>query len=254
MRPPVVWAIVRNEALILARDPWFKIFVLVVPFVFGWMTLRTATLALDASGDESLEGPVHVVPGLAVTFAFVLVGDIAAMFLRDHLVNIWDDLRATPARRGELLAGKVALSLTGAVTYLVLTFYLAAALFGVHVDGSPAGVVVIAVGLGLVLVMLGVLVFTLSTTGGQMMALVNVSTAVFGGLGGTVIPRSLMPGPVRALSPLTPSYWAMSGLQGIVRGEDLLSLARCAGALLAFALAFGVAATLGLSQERRKII
>jgi ABC-2 type transport system permease protein len=254
MRPSIVWAIARNEALILSRDPWLKVYVLLMPLVFGWITVRTATLALDASGSAPAAGPQHVVAGLAVTFAFMLVGDIAAMVLRDHLNNVWDDLRATPANRRELLAGKVGLSLIGSVLYLVGTFYLAAGAFDVRIEGSPVGVVLVAVGLAVVLVMLGVLLFSLSSTGGQMMAMVNLSVAVFGGLGGTVIPRGLLPDLVARLSPLTPGYWAMTGLQGVIRGDSLLSLLPTLAAFLGFALALGAAAGVGLLREQRKII
>jgi ABC-2 type transport system permease protein len=103
------------------------------------------------------------------------------------------------------------------------------------------------------LLALTAMTFALCRSDQQLMALTNVATMVFAGLGGALVPVATLPGWARAISPLTPGYWAMTGFRRVtLDGAGIPGVAKDAAVLLGFAVLFAAVAAFRLRANDRK--
>lgn len=246
-------AVTRRELIIVWRDPLPKVALILMPIGFAWVAQRVSKVVLLASGTASSNGAEQVVPGMTVAFSFFVVTDLSLMFMREHLANTWDDLRASPISNGELFVGKACASFLVAMTYFTLIYYTCALLFGLPVGSGVLGVLVVGTVLTLVLMALGLLLFTISSTYGQLNALVTVIAGLSGGAGGTIVPREFLPPVLAKVSPYVPSYWAMRALQPLGAGDSLSVLIKPVTILLAMGAALLIVAFPRLRNEGSKV-
>jgi ABC-2 type transport system permease protein len=76
---------------------------------------------------------------------------------------------------------------------------------------------------------------------------------VFAGLGGAIVPITVLPGWARAVAPVTPTYWAMRGFRAVLLKHDTLSgVWLSVVVLLAFAVFFALVAATRFSFEETK--
>jgi ABC-2 type transport system permease protein len=246
-------AIVYVEWHVLRRDPApVTVYVLMPLLVMGFLkpALRLATLAEDPAAN----GAEQAVPGVTVMFAFFLVSLVGIMIYREHGWHTWDRLRASSASTAEIMLGKVVAPL--AVFAAVLTCLLAGGgvLFDLRVKGSYIGLVLVAAALAVCLVSLGLALVAICRTAAQFVSIANLGAIVSAGLGGAVVPHALLPGWVRALSPISPSYWAMAGFHGvIVKGWGWIDTLRPAAVLVGEAAVFAAVAVAHFRTDERKV-
>src|SRR6185295_6561976 len=92
-----VAAIAKRDLKVLRTD-FFPVTVLIVlPFVLMPFLQPAFKLALSVEGHHGATGAEQVIPGMAVTFGFFLVGNLSLGFYREHGWNTWERLRASPA-------------------------------------------------------------------------------------------------------------------------------------------------------------
>lgn len=248
-----ILAVTRHEMRILRRDPAPFIVLVFMPLLIVTFLKPAFASILAQEGYRFANGSEQAIPGITVMFSFFVVAIGGMMLYREHGWGTWDRLRASGARTGEVVVGKLLPLVLLLLVQFVLVFTAGWAFFGFRFRGSVLGAVLVWAGLAACLLALTAMMFALCRSDQQMVALVNVTTMLFGGLGGGLVPVASLPSWARHLSPATPSYWAISGFRSIAldhvgAGAQL----RPTAVLLGFAAVFAVVCALRLRAGDRK--
>jgi ABC-2 type transport system permease protein len=241
MRARVVFAIARKDLELLARDPVVPVLLLIMPIVVTSVVRSTLGDVLHSQGYAYATGAEQAVPGIALMFAIFMVAYGGQSFIREHIWGTWPRLRAMPIRPGEIMVGKVLPILLLLCVQQVVLFGAGALLFDLHVRGpilALAAVDLLYVGWVLALILLTV---TFCRTFQQVLAVSNLGAMVLGALGGALTSIAALPAWASAVSPATPTYWAMNGFNDVIldaRGFDAIlptaaALAGSAAAIVA---------------------
>jgi ABC-2 type transport system permease protein len=247
-------AVIRNDLRILRSDPAFLIALIAMPLIVMGFIKPAFQSALILAGNPDANGAEQVVPGTSVLFALFLVGNLGFGVFREHGWNTWERLRASPASTADLMAGKAVTPMVALLVQQTVLIGLGGLIFDLHVNGSALGMALVAVAFGLSLIGLGFLLLAITRTVMQLNAITNIGTMVLGGLGGAITPISSLPDWARHLAPAVPSYWAMRGYQTVILdGGGVSDVLGSVGALLAFAIGFGLVAALRFRAEETKL-
>lgn len=247
-------AILRHEMRVLVKDIAPVIILTAMPIAVIAFMKPTLRPALNFSGYPDANGAEQAVPGMAVMFAFFLVGFTGFAFFREHGWATWDRLRASPATTAEIVVGKIVPGLLVAVVQLGVLFGVGVLLFGLRIRGSVAGLALVAFTLALFLSVFAVALVSVCRTVQQMNAFANIGAMIFAGLGGALTPVVFLPGWAQPIAPATPSYWAMRGFRSVILdGSGFGGILLPAAVLLAFTAGAGVLIAMRFRVEEAKI-
>lgn len=243
--------IARNDLRILRRDSIPFVLLIVMPLVVVLFLKPAFRPVLVADGNAGATGAEHAVPAMQVMFGFYLVSQVSFGFFREHAWRTWDRLRASPATTGEILLGKMGVPVLEAVVQFAVIFGVGAALIDLHVEGSWLQLIVVGAAFSICLVTMGLAVTAICRTVMQVNAITNIAALMLSGLGGALVPESVLPGWAKFVSPVVPSHWAMHGYQHAILGKGD-GIAVPVVVLLGFAAVFAAVAARGLRFEERK--
>lgn len=245
-------AIARLDLRVILRDSGPIVFLVFMPLVVMAFVKPAFRFAL-LTAHPGANGSEQAVPGMIVMFGFFAVGMTGFAFFREHGWNTWDRLRASWATPAEIMLGKLAVPLLLSVAQILALFVLGHLLYGLHVRGSLAGLVVVSFGLVACLLALALMLVAVFRTIQQVNAAANIGGLVFAGFGGSLTPLGLLPRWARTIAPETPGYWAMRGFRAVILdGAGVRGALPATGVLLAFAAAFGVVAALRFRMAESK--
>jgi len=181
------------------------------------------------------------VPGNVVLFAFFVAVTLAISLIEERRAGTWLRLLAAPVAPAAHLATKALAYLFVGLAQSGFLLMVGAVFLGLSVEGDVSALAAVIVATHLSAAGLGLLLATLGGSEKSIGALASVVLLVMGMLGGAMIPRELMPGPMRALGLLTPQGWSLDAIQMLVVVPDsgFSDVAPALGVLLAFALAVG---------------
>ncbi|MEU8269980.1 ABC transporter permease [Sphaerisporangium sp. NPDC049002] len=188
------------ELRLIMRDPMSAFFALAFPAVILWVKMRTG---------KPLPGGLPVIDAMVPMLSTFVIGLAALVILPSTLAQyrerrILKRLRATPASPIMLLAAQWAAHMLLAVAGTALLIALGLALFGLAAPSDAAGVLLAwvlgALSLGAIGLLIGALVPT--GRGATVIGLSVFFPMVF--VSGTMIPREIAPGSMRAIGDLTP--------------------------------------------------
>lgn len=234
-------ALLRLNFTLMVREPGPAISRLVMPLVL--ITLSRPLFAAALGGST---GTTQVVAGMLVMFSLLGMSVVGSAIMVERFWHTADRLRASPAGRLELLAGKAVPVLVMLLAQQTIILGYARLAFGLRVASLPllAGTVVIW---AVVLLSLGAVVGTHARSGGAMGAMVDIGSLTLTGLGGAFIPYALLPAWAKAIAPVSPGYWAMRALRGALDGDVTAVLS----GWLALAVVASVAAALAVRRLNR---
>ncbi len=240
MRPRIVLAVARKDLELLARDPVVPVLLVIMPIVVTSVIRRTLGHVLQSQGYAHANGAEQAVPGIALMFAIFMVAYGGQSFMREHIWATWPRLRAMPIRPGEIMVGKVLPILLVLCLQQIVLFAAGAALFGLEVQGSIGALLLVDALYALWVLALILATVTFCRTFQQVLAVSNLGAMALGALGGALTSIAALPAWARAISPATPTYWAMSGFNDVIlRGDGLAavlpSVAVLGGSALAIA-------------------
>jgi ABC-2 type transport system permease protein len=219
-QPPLsahrISVIARHELRLLRHDPAPLAVLVVLPLILAALLKPAYARAGLVPRADDPNGSGQAVPAMAVTFAFNLVGVVGFSFLRDHAWGTWDRLRSSPASGAELLLGKTTASLAQAGLQFAALFGLGALVFGLKVRGSVFALALVGSTFAACLVAVGFVLAAYCRTFGQVYAITNVIGLIMAGLGGAIVPASMLPEWTRALARVDPAYWAMKAYREII--------------------------------------
>ena len=201
-------------------------------------------LSEPASGALSTNAFSHSFCGMTLQYLLFWGMDSGLLLLRERKQGIWQRLRAAPLTETTLLSGKALATALIALAQIASTFSFGALVFGVTVNGSVVGFVLMVFAAALLSAATGLLVAAAlggNETRARSVAILVILTLSL--LGGLWLPSFLLPAWVQKLALALPTTWAARGLEGVTwQGMGLSAAWPCAVALLGFSVTFLVVA------------
>lgn len=195
----------------------------------------------DASGGKA--GATHVFIGMGVQGLLFFAIDFAIGMVRDRRLGLWKRLRAAPLSRLMLLGSRWIASTIIGLVVLSAVLAFGALLYGIQVNGSVLGFVLLAVASSLMVAAFGLLIAALGRTEGQCRAFAVPAVLTMSFLGGAWIPTFMMPAWVQPISQALPTRWAVDGFDLVTwRGLGLVEALPALGMVMGFAIGFAAIA------------
>jgi ABC-2 type transport system permease protein len=198
---------------------------------------------LTARSDALYNGYAHSFSGMGIQFLLFAMANLGVEMLLERQRGLWKRLRSAPVSRLTLLAGKVMSGALISLMILGVCFAFAMAIFGVRIEGSAAGFVVVSAACAVMASTFGVLVAALGNTPATARGVTTLAVLMMVMLGGAWVPTFIFPAWLQQLTLIVPVRWAVDGLDAMTwRGIGLSGALAPSLVLLAFAAVFaGVA-------------
>ena len=192
-----------------------------------------------------------LVPSYTVTFAFFLVLTVGWMFVSERRQGTLVRLRAAPLTKGQLLLGKFLPALGVSLFQGAFLLIAAKLLFGLDFGKQPHWLLAVVAATAFAATGLAMLVAALAKTETQVAVYGTLLVLVLAGIGGSMMPRDLMPESMREISHITPHAWALDAYQQLLLSPDpnLGIVAGACAALTGFGALFLVLAWLLMRVE-----
>lgn len=244
-----IGALVRHEAILLARAPGPLIGYTVMPVllmtVLRPMLERVASLGLTTG----MDGTAQAAAGMAVMFSLFALKVVGAGFLQERTWHTWDRLGASAARTSELLIGKAVPMLTVLLVQQVIILGFATAVFGLRPAAAWWPLALVAIAWTGCILILGTAAATLVQNPAQLSVAGDIAAVLTSILGGALVPAELLPGWLRAVGPLSPGYWAMRSYRAALVDPAPASLIGGLAGLGCF-IALGIVLSASLARRR----
>ncbi|HEX3151623.1 MAG TPA: ABC transporter permease [Gemmataceae bacterium] len=191
-----------------------------------------------------------LVPSYAVTFAFFLVLTVGWMFVGERRQGTLVRLRAAPLTRGQLLLGKFLPAMGVSLFQGVFLMAAGKLVFGLSWGTSPLVLLIVVAATAFAATGLAMLVASVAKTETQVAVYGTLLVLVLAGIGGSMMPRDLMPETMRQISHITPHAWALDAYQQLLLNPDpnLGIVAGACAALVGFGAGF-----LGLAWKLMRV-
>ena len=158
----------------------------------------------------------------------------AVSLLEEEESGILDRVLAGPGGIGVLVDGKFLYVVGQGLVQVTVIFSVAWFVYGVDLPGHIGPWLVISLTASVACAGLAMLLATLCQTRRQAQTVANTVILVLSALGGSMVPRFLMPEVLQDLGWLTPNTWALEAYSGIFwRGESLTAVLLPVGLLAA---------------------
>jgi ABC-2 type transport system permease protein len=199
--------------------------------------------AVTARKGVTYNAMAHAFAGMSVQFILFMGIDAGMIVLMQRRTGMWKRLQAAPLSRWTVISARAASAGITAMMILAVVFSFARIVWGVRIEGSFAGFLMICAAFSVMTAMFGLLIAVLGKTPEGARGISILVTLILVMLGGSWVPSFLFPQWLQRISFLIPTRWAVDGLDGAVwRGYTTQALLAPAGALLVFAALFGLVA------------
>jgi ABC-2 type transport system permease protein len=207
--------------------------------------LPFATREAEVAGnlDRKYNGYAHSFAGMGVQFILFMGIEVGVGLLLMRRMGLWKRLRAAPVSRSLLLGSRI-ISGTLIASILIIGIYTAAIVFfGVRIDGSVAGFILVAVSFAILTSTFGLLIAALGKTPEATRGLAVLATLLLVMLGGAWVPTFIFPEWLQKVTVFVPTRWAVDGLEAMTwRGLGLEAAIAPIGVMLTFSIAFAAIA------------
>ncbi len=179
----------------------------------------------------------HSFAGMGVQFILLLGVEMGVALLMLRRQDLWKRLRAAPLSRALLLGSRAASSALIALGLFSAIMAVGIAVFGVRVQGSWLGLVLLLAAFALFTACFGLMIAALGGTPEATRGLAIVATLMMVMLGGAWVPSFIFPDWLQTVTLAMPTRWAVDGLDAMTwRGQGLEAALPAVGVLLGFAL------------------
>ncbi|AOS61975.1 ABC transporter permease [Actinoalloteichus hymeniacidonis] len=202
------------------------------------------TLSSDPMTGGSIDSAVYYGSGMAVLFAFLVVGTSARSLLTERQNGTLSRIRAAPVPQWTAVAGKGIVGFGLALTSMCVTWGSSVLLFGSS-WGDPLAVFALCAAHALAATAITMLIASGAKTDAQADGF-NLGIAfVFAVLGGSLVPLYNLPDFLQTLALITPNGWASTGLSELaVSGGGIATVALPLAVIGGIALVTGALAAL----------
>ncbi len=206
--------------------------------------------AVTAHDNSAYNGYAHSFAGMGIQFLLFASIDLGVGILLERQRGLWKRLRSAPVSRLSLLAGKAASGTAIALLTLGVSFLFAMVVFGVRINGSVAGFVLVALATAVMAACFGLLIAALGRTPGGTRGLASLAVLLMVMLGGAWVPSFIFPAWLQTATVVVPARWAVDGFDAMTwRGLGLEAALRPTVVLLGCAVVFGVLALVRFRWE-----
>jgi ABC-2 type transport system permease protein len=241
---------VRHQTILIARDPGPMIGYLVMGLLLITAT-RPLYVALGRlASAPAAAGTDQAAAGMSVMFSLFALKVGAAHLLNERTWHTWDRLLASPARFGEILAGKALPIFVAILAQQAVLFGFTAAVFGLGPQAGWSALAACSLAWSACVLLLGTGASTLARSPAQLSAAGDVFALLTAVLGGAIVPVALLPSWLRHVAPASPGYWALGAYRAALDGSAA-QLGRPLAVLAAFALAGAGSAALISARAAR---
>jgi ABC-2 type transport system permease protein len=244
-----ITALVRHEAILLARAPGPLIGYTVMPMLLMTVLRPMLERAAAPGSTTGMGGTAHAAAGMAVMFSLFALKVVGAGFLQERTWHTWDRLRASPARTSEILIGKAVPMLIVLLVHQAIIIGFGMAVFGLRPAAAWWPLALVAIAWTGCILILGTAAATLVQSPAQLSVAGDIAAVLTSILGGALVPAEILPGWLRALGPLSPGYWAMRSYQAALVDSRASSLIGALAGLVCF-IALGIVLSASLARRR----
>lgn len=154
-------------------------------------------------------------------------------------------LLAAPLRPFHILSGQLLTCLIVSIVQCYAMYLYAWLVFRVAIWDVTAGLFVMTLATCFAATALGMLMASICRTGEQLDALGSIAILAMSAIGGSMVPRFVMPPFMQQLGLLTINGWAYDGIMALIRGEGFSGIVLPVGVLtVASCVALGVASAI----------
>lgn len=204
---------------------------------------NTAAQAITARNGVAYNGYAHSFGGMGIQFILFLGIGAGVDLLVERTRGMWQRLRAAPLTRATLLGSRALSTAIISMLVLMVLFAFARIVFGVKIEGSFTGFLLVSVAFSLLTASFGLLIASLGRTPEAARGLSTVATLLMVMLGGAWVPTFVFPAWMQQVALVVPTRWAMDGFDAMTwRGLGFQAALAPVGVMLLFSLAFAVAA------------
>ena len=192
-----------------------------------------------AGMDISRQAYSHSFSGMTMQYLLFWGMDCGLLLLRERRQGIWKRLKAAPIPIPTLLGGKIIATALIALTQILFTFSFGSLVFGVTINGSILGFLIMAIATALLSAATGLLVAAVGGTENRARSMAILSILSLSILGGLWLPSFMLPLYVQNFSLLLPTTWMIKGFEGVIwQGMGLIDASYCALVTLFFSAIF----------------
>ncbi|MBY0325677.1 ABC transporter permease [bacterium] len=189
--------------------------------------------------DISRQAYSHSFSGMTMQYLLFWGMDCGLLLLRERRQGIWKRLKAAPIPLPTLLGGKIIATALIALTQILFTFSFGSLVFGVAINGSILGFLIMAIATALLSAATGLLIAAVGGTENRARSMAILSILSLSILGGLWLPSFMLPLYVQNFSLLLPTTWMIKGFEGVIwQGMGLVDASYCALVTLLFSTAF----------------
>jgi len=214
------------------------------------MPFQVKSEAITSGRGISYNGYAHSFGGMGIQFLLMVGVEVGVNTLLRRQHGVWKRLRAAPLSRGVLLGSRAFSSAITSMGTLIVLFTFARLVFGVRIQGSMAGFVLICAAFSLMTAAFGLLIASVGKTADATRGLAILVTLFMVMLGGAWVPTFVFPKWLQSLTVVIPTRWAVDGLDAVTwRGLGFSAVAWPIVLLFTCALVFGAIAVVRFRWE-----
>ena len=165
----------------------------------------------------------------AVAMLFLLLASLngALTVLDEKQCGLFDRLSMGPGGVGAMIEGKFSFLVLQGFVQVAVIYTVAWAVFGVDLPGHWAPWAAVTLAAASCSAGLALLFVSACGTRQQAQTLGHIAVLLLSAIGGSMVPRFLMPNELQGAGWFTPNTWALEAYEGIFRrGENLLDLGK----------------------------
>jgi ABC-2 type transport system permease protein len=243
----------RHSLKLYLSDPAPLVVFLLMPLgLMAFMSPLSKAL-LHAQGYMNATGAEQAVPGMTIMFSFMSMSVVGIQFYREYGWGTWDRLRIASGGLS-IIVGKTLPGLLLLLCQIVVVFVAGGVLFGLHVTGSFVGLLIVFLAFALCTMSLTMALIAWCRTLDQLQVITNLVALLFSGIGGSFAPVDSLPSWAGTMAVVSPAYWALRGMRGIILDKQGFGFGvQAAGMLLGFALLFAILASIRFNMKEIKV-
>lgn len=214
------------------------------------MPYQVTEQAMTSGEHVAYNGYAHAFAGMGVQFLFFAAIDLGIGILLERQRGIWKRVRSAPVSRLTLLGGKAMSGGIIALLVLAVSFAFAMLVFGVRIEGSVPGLLLVAASTAIMASAFGLLIAALGKTPGATRGVAILAVLLMVMLGGAWVPSFIFPAWLQQATAVVPARWAVDGLDAMTwRGLGFGDAVVPSAVMLGFAGLFGALASLRFRWE-----
>jgi ABC-2 type transport system permease protein len=179
----------------------------------------------------------HSFAGMSVQFILLAGIDAGIVLLLLRQRGLWQRIRAAPISRGEFVVARMISTALISAFQITVIYLVAMLVFGVRVEGSVAGFIFVAGAFCVLNAAFGLMLATLGRSAPATRGIAIMVMLLLVMMGGAWVPSFVFPQWLQGAARVTPTYWAVNGLDAMTwRGLPFANALVPAAVLLVTAL------------------